>query len=134
MDSHGLATWITIQEGQFGFAWMSRPTTEQRQAWMQDIEYYDQGQQWRYWILKPGQTVFFPSGTIHSVFRIRQTQTLGLVGHILQWSGLEQWIDVVRKQADAPNSTNEDMTDVCKWFPVIEDLVRKRLKRADALN
>ncbi|KAK8851787.1 Lysine-specific demethylase 2B [Apiospora arundinis] len=132
MDSHGLATWITIQEGHFGFAWMSRPTTEQRQDWMDDTEYYDREQKWRYWVLKPGQTVFFPSGTIHSVFRIRQTQTLGLGGHILQWSGLEQWIDVVRKQAEAPNSTNEDMTDACKWFPVIEDLVRKRLKRGDA--
>ncbi|KAK7994229.1 hypothetical protein PG991_015817 [Apiospora marii] len=134
MDSHGLATWITIQEGHFGFAWMSRPTAKQRQDWMDDTEYYDQEQKWRYWVLKPGQTVFFPSGTIHSVFRIRQTQTLGLGGHILQWSGLEQWIDVVRKQAEAPNSTNEDMTDVCKWFPVIEDLVRNRLKRAEALN
>ncbi|KAK8116327.1 hypothetical protein PG984_012829 [Apiospora sp. TS-2023a] len=41
MDSHGLATWITIQEGHFGFAWMSRPTTEQRRDWMDDTEYYD---------------------------------------------------------------------------------------------
>ncbi|KAK8130810.1 hypothetical protein PG984_007248 [Apiospora sp. TS-2023a] len=113
---------------------MSRPTAKQRQDWMDDTEYYDQEQKWRYWVLKPGQTVFFPSGTIHSVFRIRQTQTLGLGGHILQWSGLEQWIDVVRQQANAPNSTNEDMTDACKWFPVIDDLVRNRLKLVDALN
>jgi hypothetical protein len=29
-DSHGFATWITIQEGLFGFVWLSRPSPEQR--------------------------------------------------------------------------------------------------------
>lgn len=129
MDSHGLATWITVQGGLFGFAWMSRPTPEQRQAWIEDTEHYDQGQQWRYWILKPGQTVFFPSGTIHSVFRTQQAQTLGLGGHILQWSGLKQWLNVIRQQVEAPDSTNEDMTDVGKWFPMVEGLVENRLAR-----
>jgi hypothetical protein len=131
-DSHGLATWITIQEGLFGFAWMSRPTEEQLAAWMANEEHFDEGQPWRYCILKPGQTIVFPSGTIHCVFRVRHGQTLGLGGHILQWSGIRQWMDVVRRQVDAPNSTNEDMTDIWKWVPVIEDLVQKRLGRAAA--
>ena len=134
MDSHGLATWITIQEGLFGFAWMSRPTSEQRTAWMGNTEHYDAGQQWRYWVLKPGQTVFFPSGTIHCVFRVREAQTLALGGHILQWSGIDRWMDVVSQQVQAPSSTNEDMTDVWKWIPVVESLIQKRLERTRSME
>lgn len=128
-DSHGLATWITVQEGLFGFAWMSCATNEQRTTWMGDTEHYDLGQQWRYWILKPGQTVFFPSGTIHCVFRVQEAQTLALGGHILQWSGVDRWMDVVSQQVEAPGSTNEDMADVWRWFPVVENLIQKRLER-----
>ena len=43
-DSHGLATWITVQEGLFGFAWMARPTDDQRAAWRNNTEQYDKGQ------------------------------------------------------------------------------------------
>ncbi|KAK7225164.1 hypothetical protein V2G26_013167 [Clonostachys chloroleuca] len=84
MDSHSLVTWITVQQGCFGFVWMLRPTGDQRREWMKDIEHYDDDQRWRYWVLKPGQTVYFPSGTIHGVFRLRGEQTLALGGHILQ--------------------------------------------------
>lgn len=129
MDSHGLATWITVQEGLFGFAWMSRPTEAQRTAWMTDPDHFDEDQPWRYWVLKPGQTVFFPSGTIHAVFRVGQGQTLALGGHVLQWTGIERWANVVSRQVEAPDSTNEDMTDIGKWIPVLEELVRKKLER-----
>ncbi|KAK7928602.1 hypothetical protein PG985_005600 [Apiospora marii] len=78
---------------------------------------------------KNGATGYFNPGRRYSFLR-----TLGLGGHMLQWSGLAQWIEVVREQAEAPNSTNEDVTDIGKWFPVVEDLVRKRLKRASALD
>ncbi|KAK7972401.1 hypothetical protein PG988_006535 [Apiospora saccharicola] len=128
MDSHGLATWITVQEGDFGFAWLSRPTNEQREEWMSDPEHFDEGQQWRYWILKPGQTIFFPSGTIHCVFRTRGSQTFALGGHIIQWSGLERWVDTIKRQDAAPDSTNEDMRDVQKWVHAMEEVVRAILE------
>jgi hypothetical protein len=64
---------------------------------MEDTEHYDDRQQWRYWILKPGQTIYFPSGTIHGVFRIQREQTLALGGHILQWSNISQWLEVISK-------------------------------------
>jgi hypothetical protein len=127
MDGHGLATWITVQQGCFGFVWMSRPTRDQRREWMTDIEHYDDDQRWRYWILKPGQTVYFPSGTIHGVFRLRGEQTLALGGHILQWSGINQWADVFHEQVRYPNSTNEDMEFPSRWFSATERLVRNRL-------
>ena len=62
----------------------------------------------------------------------RKGQTLGLGGHILQWSGIRQWMDVVRQHVDAPDSTNEDMTDVGKWVPVMEALLLTRLGRSGA--
>jgi hypothetical protein len=60
---------------------------------MEDTEHYDDKQQWRYWILKPRQTICFPSGTTHGVFRI------------------SQWLEVISKSAKFPDCTNEDMTD-----------------------
>ncbi|WQF76285.1 Putative JmjC domain-containing protein [Colletotrichum destructivum] len=109
IDSHGLATWITSQEGGFGFGWMSRPTVQERTDWMVNPQGYIGGQ-WRYVILRPGQTVFFNSGTIHFVFRVRGEQTLALGGHILQWSTMGWWLQVVIAQVHNPKISNEDMT------------------------
>ncbi|KAH8756066.1 hypothetical protein F5883DRAFT_686224 [Diaporthe sp. PMI_573] len=110
VDSHGFATWITVQEGLFGFGWMSRPTDEEREAWMADPHSYTGGR-WRYVVLKPGQSIFFLPGTIQFVFRVRGYQTLALGGHILQWSGIVQWMQVVMAEIRNPAITNEDM----KW-------------------
>ncbi len=71
IDSHGYSTWIEVQEGQIGFGWMSRPTPGERDIWMADPHSYTGGR-WRYVILQQGDTVFFTSGTIHFVFRIRE--------------------------------------------------------------
>ncbi|KXX81132.1 ATP synthase subunit alpha [Madurella mycetomatis] len=108
MDSHGFATWITAQEGLIGFGWMACPTEEERGAWMADPHRYTGGK-WRYIVLKPGQSVFFLPGTIHFVFRVRDCQTLALGGHILQWSGIKGWMQVVLAQIRNPAITNEDM-------------------------
>lgn len=108
MDSHGWSTWITIQEGQFGFGWLSRPTDQEQDDWMKDpLEYT--GGNWRFVILQPGQSVFFPSGTVHFVFRLHEGQTLALGGHLLQWTALERWIRVILYQLKNPNITNEDL-------------------------
>lgn len=40
MDSHGYATWITVQEGTVGFVWMSSPTKQEREAWMANPRCY----------------------------------------------------------------------------------------------
>jgi len=108
MDSYGYATWITAQQGQIGFGWMSCPTGEEREAWMAEPHKYTGGR-WRYFIIKPGQTVFFPPGTIHFVFRVRNHQTLALGGHVLQWSGIQRWIQVVLWELKNPATTNEEM-------------------------
>ncbi|EOO03400.1 hypothetical protein UCRPA7_1084 [Phaeoacremonium minimum UCRPA7] len=129
MDSHGWATWITVQEGLFGFGWMARPTEAEQAAWMADPIHYTGGN-WRFLILKPGQTVFFPTGTIHFVFRLRSEQTLAVGGHVLQWSGIERWIMVILNQLKNPSITNEDLgVDVLKYVRTVASLVTNRLKQ-----
>ncbi len=128
-DSHGLATWITVQEGLFGFGWLSRPTDDESREWAADPYAYTGGR-WRYVILEPGQTVFFNSGTVHFVFRLADRgQTLALGGHVLQWSGIRRWIEVVTAQMVNPHITNEDMEwSAPKYVRVVADLVEKRAR------
>lgn len=127
MDSHGWSTWITIQEGNFGFGWLSRPTDKERNDWMTNpLEYT--GGNWRFAILKPGQTVFFPSGTIHFVFRLHDVQTLALGGHLLQWTALVRWVEVILWQLKNPNITNEELgKSPLKYVRIARKLVDHRL-------
>ena len=130
MDSHGYATWITAQEGSIGFGWMSCPTKEEREAWMANPHRYTGGR-WRYVILKPGQTVLFGPGTIHFVFRARDHQTLALGGHVLQWSGIQRWIQVVLAELKSPETTNEEMkTTAPNLVGVVATLVEAKVKEA----
>ena len=122
-DSHGYATWITIQEGLFGFGWLSHPSHQEKDAWMTNPGEYTGGQ-WRYVILRPGQTVFFGSGTVHYVFRLKHAQTLALGGHILQWNGIEQWMKVVLDQMRHPHITNEEMKcTIRRYIQTVASLV-----------
>ncbi|KAK4463628.1 ATP synthase subunit alpha [Cladorrhinum samala] len=128
MDSHGYSTWITAQEGIIGFVWMSSPTKQEREAWMANPHCYTGGR-WRYVLLRPGETVFFGPGTIHSVFRERDRQTLAFGGHVLQWSGIQRWIQVVLDELNNPATTNEDMkTTAPKLAGVVATLVEAKVK------
>lgn len=127
MDSHGWSTWITIQEGNFGFGWLARPTDEEQEGWMNAPLSYAGGN-WRFVILKPGQTVFFPSGTVHFVFRLHAEQTLALGGHLLQWTALERWVQIILWQLKNPNITNEDLgTAPLKYIRSARKLVEHRM-------
>ncbi|KAK4182234.1 ATP synthase subunit alpha [Podospora australis] len=131
MDSHGFATWITAQEGSIGFGWMSCPTGEERKSWTADPHHYTDGR-WRYIILKPGQSVFFMPGTIHFVFRVREHQTLALGGHILQWSDIRRWMQVVLVQTKNSVITNEDMRrSAPKLVHVVAKLVKARVEESE---
>ena len=39
MDSNGLTTWFTVQEGNVGFGWMANPTEEEEKEWMTTDNY-----------------------------------------------------------------------------------------------
>ncbi len=127
-DSHGYSTWITVQEGHIGFGWMSKPSQRQQQAWISGPHTYTEGE-WRHVVLSPGQTVFFPSGTVHFVFRPRGEQTFALGGHILQWSSIDQWLEVVVAQVNNPEITNEDIEPVVsKYVEIVKRLVENRIR------
>ncbi|KAK0656528.1 hypothetical protein B0T16DRAFT_425083 [Cercophora newfieldiana] len=131
MDSHGFATWITAQEGSIGFGWMACPTEEERNSWMADPRQYTGGC-WRYIILKPGQSVFFMSGTIHFVFRVRQHQTLALGGHVLQWTDIRRWMQVMLAQITNSAITNEDMRrSAPKYVLAVAKLVKARAEEGE---
>lgn len=130
-DSHGLATWIAPQEAGFGFGWLSRSTRQEFIDWVENRLSY-QGGRWRYIFLQPGQAVFFPSGTIHYVFRTREHQTLAFGGHILQWSNTNHWLDVLELQIEFPNSTNEDMGEaLVQMLKAVDTLLGEKITRGN---
>ncbi|RYP44743.1 hypothetical protein DL769_011497 [Monosporascus sp. CRB-8-3] len=56
-------------------------------------------------------------------------QTLALGGHILQWSGIERWTQVVRAQMRNPAITNEDMKrSAPKLVSAVAKLVEVKMK------
>lgn len=128
MDVNAYSTWLTVQEGDVGFGWMSRPSRQEEAEWMSRPHSSTVGE-WRFVVLSPGQTVFFPPGTIHLVFRIRGAQTYAQGGHILQWSNLVRWLEVVIAQMQNMDSTNEDMASSApQLVHLVERLVKNRIR------
>ncbi len=128
MDANAYSTWLTIQEGCIGFAWMSRPSRQEEAEWMSRPHSYVAGK-WRYVVLSVGETVFFPPGTIHLVFRIQGVQTYAQGGHILQWSNLVRWLEVVIAQMQNQDSTNEEMASSApQLVHLVKGLVENRIK------
>ena len=106
--------------------------TKERQKWAADPHRYAGGSRWRFVILKPKQTVFFPSGTVHFVFRLKSQDSLSVGGHLLRWNGVERWLDVVLEQMGNEHITNEDMEwgVVKKYVDVVSKLVARREKES----
>ncbi|KAH8707503.1 hypothetical protein GQ44DRAFT_628656 [Phaeosphaeriaceae sp. PMI808] len=129
-DSCGKATWLTVQEGLVGFGWVSRPTEDERVKWGQDPVNFCPGEL-RYVVLRPGQSVFFKSGTIHFVFRLQDTQTLMFGGHVLRWSRVAMWMDLLWQQFDSPDISNEDLSPrmVRTYVKAVEQLIKDRAER-----
>ncbi|KAK4539801.1 hypothetical protein LTR36_010335 [Oleoguttula mirabilis] len=126
-DSHGYSTYITVNEGIFGYGWLSNPTPEERDAWSKTHSGYIGGR-WRYAILRQGDTVYFPAGTVHFVFRLPAVgNTLAFGGHVLRCSQIVRWIKTLIDEKAAPSITNEDLTTSA---PGYLDRVEKFVKQA----
>ncbi|KAK4990890.1 hypothetical protein LTR50_002258 [Elasticomyces elasticus] len=134
MDAHGLATYLTIEEGDYGFGWLANPTKKERAAWLRDRTLVD-GDKWRYTVLKAGQTVFFPAGTIHFVFRKKGPggQSLVFGGHALLWSQLQHMLDVIEEQIQYPDVTNEDVSTEIEGIKNVQyiQVLNQALKEGD---
>lgn len=105
-DSWGMGTWISCHEGQIGIVWRSHPSE-------QEVNYYlwDRAKAHTmgisiYKVLRPGDAVYMPPGTIHTVFRRPcGNQTLGFAGHVVRRSCLAEWIRVFdRETANVENN------------------------------
>jgi len=109
-DSHGYSTYITANQGMIGFGWLSYPSAEEREQWIEEPESVP-GDRYRYVVLKPGQTVYFPAGTAHFVFRLPSAgHTLAFGGHVLRCSNIAHWARTMLEEQSNPRITNEDLT------------------------
>jgi hypothetical protein len=130
-DSHGYSTYITVNQGNIGFGWLSFPTDEERAAWNKDQSSGVAGDRFRYIVMKPGQTVFFPAGTVHFVFRLPATgaHTLAFGGHVLRCSNILHWIKTLIEEKASPDVTNEDLTSSAPgYLNRVEKFVRHAQK------
>lgn len=128
-DSHGYNTYITINEGIVGYGWLSNPTPQERAHWNACHDTFINGT-WHYAILRPGQTVYFPSGTVHFVFRLPAAgPTLAFGGHVLRCSQIVQWMRTILDEQRLPNITNEDLTvSAPAYLDRVEKFVRQALR------
>lgn len=135
-DSHGFGTWITMQEGRMGFGWLSRPTAQERAEWESKPLFYAGGR-WRYVVLEPGQTVYFPSGTVHFVFRLpaghaQGGNTMAYGGHVLRCSQIERWARCILAELRNTDITNEDKTEsIPGYLDQVADFVAQAAKEGD---
>ncbi|KAK8153294.1 hypothetical protein BC567DRAFT_138672, partial [Phyllosticta citribraziliensis] len=76
--------------------------------WEQDPQHFTGGQ-WRYTVLRQDDTILFPAGIIHFVFRRRSLDSLIFGGHVLLWSQLVHWTKNMLRQVVLPDTTNEEV-------------------------
>ncbi|KAH6962428.1 hypothetical protein BKA56DRAFT_622978 [Ilyonectria sp. MPI-CAGE-AT-0026] len=131
-DSHGYSTFLTVQEGELIFGWLSRPDDETWKGWAEDPEFFTGGK-WCYLVMKAGDSVYFPAGTPHYIVRRKGTQTFILGGHTLQWSNLDGWASMLRKQIDNPATVNEDtnLETTTRYVEVARSLIAEAVERRD---
>ncbi|CAG7565204.1 unnamed protein product [Fusarium equiseti] len=110
VDPFGLATFITVQQGEVGFGWIVNATMQDYLDIHKTVVPNSLKEKARYMILRPGQTVFMPSGTIHFVFRKNDTSTLATGGHVLTWKSVVKWLRVMKMQELSTARTDKDVT------------------------
>lgn len=128
-DSHGYSTYITINQGTVGFGWLAYPSDQERRQWIANPSSSSvAADRFRYVVMRPGQTVFFPAGTIHFVFRLPSAgHTLAFGGHVLRCSNIVHWVKCLLEEKENTNITNEDLTSSA---PGYLDRVEKFVKQA----
>lgn len=124
-DSSALETFINSNEGEFGFAWLDRPSEEQLQACAKNPNGF-RGGNWCFCVLRPGLSVWFATGTVHVVFRLRGDgrQTMSIGGHMLRCSAITQWANIMAIQLSNPIATNEKITQTApKYLQAVVGLI-----------
>ena len=110
VDPFGLATFITVQQGEIGFGWIVDATAQDYLDIHKTVIPSALKEKARYMVLRPGQTVFMPPGTIHFIFRKSDTPTLATGGHVLTWKSIVKWLRVMKMQQLSTARINKDVT------------------------
>ncbi|QIW99391.1 hypothetical protein AMS68_004909 [Peltaster fructicola] len=115
-----------------GYGWLHKPTNVQRQKWLKNPHKFSEAE-WRYRVLRPGDTVYFPAGTVHFVYRHPNAgHTLAFGGHVLRCSTIVQWINAIRQESINPEVTNEELTTAAFGFlKQVGVFVKQALASAD---
>lgn len=102
-DNWGLSTWISCHEGELGLIWRSHPSEQERNDHLYE-RHQSRGRS-LYKVLRPGEAVYMPCGTIHTVFRRpRGNPTLAFAGHILRRTAIARWLELFLDEADHADS------------------------------
>lgn len=90
-DKFSTSTWISCLEGEIGFGWLAEPSEEEKMAWLEDVA-KPKGR-YAFKVLRPGDAVYMPPGTIHFVFRRPGGgQTMGLASQMLRRADAVSWL------------------------------------------
>lgn len=100
-DPYGYATYISCLEGELGFAWADRPSEADLNNWRANEDDCHDKLRWLYRVLRKGDTIFFPPGTIHYVFRLPEgEQTFTASGHLVRRTNITQWLRLMSKNIE----------------------------------
>ncbi|KAF5671399.1 hypothetical protein FDENT_10938 [Fusarium denticulatum] len=85
----------------------------------------------RYLVLRPGQTVYMPPGTIHYVFRKLSDPTLITGGEVLTWTGLRRWLCLLKQQELSETEPAVTVKKAGGWVACLIKLVKQRREAQD---
>ena len=90
-DKYSTSTWIACIEGEIGFGWLADPTDEEKTSWLEDVS--EPKGRWLFRVLRPGDVVYMPPGTMHFVFRRPGGgQTMGFASQMLRRADMLAWL------------------------------------------
>ncbi|KAM0301552.1 hypothetical protein HYE67_006625 [Fusarium culmorum] len=127
VDSHGLATFITVQQGEIGFGWIAHETPQDRLDIHKEQIPDSLKRKARYLVLRPGQTVYMPSGTIHFIFRRENIPTMATGGHVLTWKSIPKWLSIMKMQELSQEAVDDDVTtdSARAYIDILNKIVRQ---------
>ncbi|KAF2105708.1 hypothetical protein BDV96DRAFT_655370 [Lophiotrema nucula] len=121
-------TYLALQKGELGIGWVSRAGEEEVAAFSENPQESDAlFPKIRYLRLEAGQTVYFPAGTIHFVFRAKDARTLITGGHVMRWSRIQEWMANTLNQVRHPNIASDAVLPHAEHYvTAVASLVQSR--------
>lgn len=122
-DRWGLGTWISCHKGQIGLIWRSHPSNQERTNHLNDGYSAALEGTSLYKVLRPGEAVYMPPGTIHTVFRRPSgTHSLAFAGNILRRTALDKWLQLLDQEVADVVDDCEDVKDGAGYEHIIPAL------------